>query len=237
MRVLAISHQADAGPGVFAGEIRARGDRLDEWRLPDGALPPAEPAGYDAVITFGGAMHADQEDRHPWLRDEKAILADLLEQDLPLLGVCLGSQLLAEAAGAAAEPAPEPEIGWLDVELTAEGAADPLLGPLAPRFTAFQWHSYRSPLPRGAVALAQSPLALQAYRLGDRAWGIQFHAEVSEHDAIGWTERFTEDPDAVAIGLDPDRLTASIRERIKPWNQLGRALCGRFLDLAAAGKR
>jgi len=232
VRVLAIVHQTDAGPGVFADEIRARGAELDEWLLPSGAGPPGDPMAYDAVMTFGGSMHADQEARHPWLTEEKALLARLLDAGVPLLGVCLGSQLLAEAAGAAVEAAPDPEIGWLPIELTAEGVSDPLLAPLAPRFTAFQWHSYRSPLPPGAVALARSPAALQAFRAGERTWGIQFHAEVTEHDAVSWAERYDEDPKAVEIGVDPDALATSIRERIEPWSRLGRALCGRFLDLA-----
>lgn len=236
MRVLSISHQLDAGPGVFADEVRERGHSIEHWLLPEGG-PPAEPNGYDAVMTFGGSMHADQEGKHSWLADEKAMLRELIKRPVPLLGVCLGSQLVAEAAGAPAEPAPAPEIGWFEVELTAEGVSDPLLAPLAPRFTAFQWHSYRSPLPPGAVSLAQSPLALQAFRAGERAWGIQFHAEVTERDAIGWTERYEEDDKAVEIGLDPRKLIASIRERIAPWNRLGRELCGRFLDLASASGR
>jgi len=233
VRVLGISHQADAGPGVFAEAVRTAGHSLDEWMLPDGDAP-GDPLGYDAVMTFGGSMHADQEAKHPWLADAKALLGELIARRVPLLGVCLGSQLVAEAAGAPAEPAPEPEIGWFEVELTAEGVSDPLLAPLAPRFTAFQWHSYRSPLPPGAVALARSPGALQAFRAGDHAWGIQFHAEVTEHDAIGWTDRYEEDEKAVEMGLDPDALSATIRERIGAWNQLGRELCGRFLDCAAA---
>jgi GMP synthase-like glutamine amidotransferase len=232
VRVLAISHQADAGPGVFAEVARERGDELDEWVLPEGGTAPADPPSYDAVMVFGGSMHADQEANHPWLAGEKTLLRELLDAGVPLLGVCLGSQLVAEAAGAPAEPAPQPEIGWLEVELTAEGASDPLLAPLAPSFTAFQWHSYRSPLPPGAVALARSPVALQAYRAGERTWGIQFHAEVTERDAIGWTARHEEDPEAVEIGLDPDELMGSIREQIKGWNDVGRALCGRFLDVA-----
>jgi GMP synthase (glutamine-hydrolysing) len=232
VRVLAIVHQPDAGPGVFADEVQARGHALDEWLLPGGDPAPADPAGYDAVMTFGGAMHADQEREHPWLAREKELLRALIEARVPLLGVCLGSQLVAEVAGAPAEPAPEPEIGWFDVELTPEGVADPLLAPLAPRFEAFQWHSYRSPLPPSAVALAESPTALQAFRAGERAWGVQFHAEVTPDDAIGWTERYEEDEKAVEIGLDPDEMIASIREQIKAWNEVGRALCGRFLNLA-----
>ncbi|MFL5907133.1 MAG: glutamine amidotransferase-related protein, partial [Solirubrobacterales bacterium] len=100
MRALAIVHQTDAGPGVFAEEMSERGVQLDEWLLSErGTGPPREIADYDAIVTFGGAMHADQEDRHPWLRFEKDFLAAMLEDGMPLLAVCLGSQVLADAAG------------------------------------------------------------------------------------------------------------------------------------------
>ena len=178
-------------------------------------------------------MHVDQERQHPWLGDQKALLRDLLEQGVPLLGVCLGSQLLAEAAGARARRASRPEIGWHDVEVTAAGAADPLLGPLAPRFEAFQWHSYECPLPPGATALAHSDVCLQAYRIGDFAWGIQFHAEVTGEDAEAWIDDYRSDEDAVRIGLDPDALRQQTRASIDEWNALGRALCERFLDAVA----
>ena len=233
MRVLAIVHEADAGPGVFAEAVAERGDTLDEWLLPVAPKPPGDPASYDAVMTFGGSMHGDQEAAHPWLAAEKELLGELVEAEVPLLGVCLGSQLLAEAAGAPVERAPEPEIGWFEVEVSDAGRADPLLGAMAPAFTAFQWHSYRSPLPAGAIALARSPAGLQAYRIGDHAWGIQFHAEVSEPDALAWTAGYGNDPDAVRTGIDPKRMAASIRQRMPAWNRTGRALCTRFLAAAA----
>lgn len=233
MRALAIVHQADAGPGVFRDEALERGWQLDAWTIADVAEPPADPFSYDAVLTFGGAMNAEDEPEHPWLRPQKDLLAQLLRAEVPLMGVCLGSQLLAEAAGAPTERAPEPEIGWFDVEVTPEGARDPVIGPLAPRFEAFQWHSYRSPLPPGAVELANSPVALQAYRIGALAWGIQFHAEVTEADAVSWAVNYGVDEDAVRIGVDPDRLRAETLERIGTWNAQGRALCGRFLEAAA----
>lgn len=179
-------------------------------------------------------MHADQEAEHPWLGEEKALLARLLDAEVPTVGMCLGSQLLADAAGAPAIRADEPEIGWFEVEVTKEGADDPLIGGLEPRFEAFQWHSYRSPLPPGAVELARSSIALQAFRIGDHAWGIQFHAEVAEADAMSWAVNYSVDPDAVQLGIDPDVLSAEIGERIGAWNRLGRKLCGRFLDVAAA---
>lgn len=233
MRTLAIVHQRDAGPGVFADAIRSYGAELDWW-MPDEAPSPArEPRDYDAVLVFGGAMHADEDARHPWLRDEKALLRDLLEGGMPLLGVCLGAQLLAEAAGAPARPARRPEIGWYDVELTREGDGDPLLGPLAPRFEAFQWHRYEFPLPPGATPLARSAVCLQAYRIGEAAWGIQFHAEVSGKDVETWIDDYRSDEDAVRIELDPARLRRQTRAAIGGWNELGRGLCERFLAAAS----
>jgi GMP synthase (glutamine-hydrolysing) len=234
MRALAILHQTDAGPGVFADEMRERRVELDEWLLSErGTGPPREIADYDAVLTFGGAMDADQEDRHPWLRFEKEFLAAMLDDGMPLLAVCLGCQLLAEAAGGTARRASEPEIGWHEVEVTDEGVDDPVMGPLAPRFMAFQWHSYEAVPPGGAVILARSPVCAQAYRVGESAWGIQFHAEVTAADAGRWIDDYRSDEDAVRIGIDPDALREETQQKIGDWNRLGRELCGRFLDTIA----
>ena len=232
MRVLAIVQQRDAGPGVFAEAIRERGEQLDEWVLPEGGDPPADPLGYDAVLTLGGAMNVDEESMHPWLADERELLVRLLERGLPLLGLCLGGQLLAGAAGVAPGRAPRPEIGWHRVELTAAGREDPLLGPLAPGFEAFQWHSYEFPLPAGAVALAHSEVCLQGCRIGERAWAIQFHPEVSRADALAWIADYRSDADAVRIGIDPEALRAETETKIRAFNELGRAFCRRWLDLA-----
>ena len=118
MRALAIVHQPDAGPGVFAEALAAKGVELDRWLIAD-APAPADPWGYDAVLTFGGAMHTDHEADHPWLREEKSILADLIERRVPLLGMCLGCQLVAEAAGA------KPRRAIRSGDRLARGRADP----------------------------------------------------------------------------------------------------------------
>jgi GMP synthase-like glutamine amidotransferase len=232
VRVLSIVHQPDAGPGVFAEAIEAHGVEHHQWLIAAEAEPPDEPFSYDAVMTFGGAMNCDQEDRYGWLRPEKELLTELLERETPLLGVSLGSQLLAEAAGAPPERLPAPEIGWHEVGVSLEASGDPLLAPLAPRFSAFQWHSYAAPLPPGATQLAESAACLQAYRIGDWAWGIQFHAEVTAEDAERWTADYRSDPDAVRVELDPDALREDTAAAIGSWNELGRGLCGRFLDVA-----
>lgn len=236
VRALAIVHQRDAGPGVFTEALRQPEVKLETW-LPAEGQPVPDPTGYDAVLTFGGAMHVDQEESHPWLGAEKALLAELLGAGVPLLGVCLGSQVLAEAAGAEPRRAPRPEIGWHQVELTEDGIRDPVLGGLPRRFEGFQWHSYGAPLPPGAVELARSPECLQAYRIGDLAWGIQFHAEVAATDAQQWVRDYRNDEDAVRIGVDPVALAEETNAKIAAWNEIGTALCERFLAAAAARVR
>jgi GMP synthase (glutamine-hydrolysing) len=230
-------HERSAGPGVFADAVRARGAELDAWWVPAGGPPPADPLSYDAVLSFGGAMNPDQEDAHPWLAGEKALLADLLRRGRPVIGVCLGAQLLAEAAGARTGPLLRPEVGWHAVQrLDARAAGDPLLGPLGSGFRALEWHSYEFSLPPGAVALARSDACLQAYRVGERAWGIQFHAEVTLADVESWIDQERTSAERARLGFETEPLRASVRESIGAWNHLGRELCGRFLDVAAGGR-
>lgn len=233
MRVLAIIHQRDAGPGVFAEAIRDAGDELDEWTLAERPEPPADPLGYDAVLVLGGAMNVDEEEGHGWIAEEKSLLRELLEREVPLLGLCLGGQLVAEAAGAEAGRATRPEIGWHQVEVTPEGEDDPLLGPLAPTFEAFQWHSYEFPLPPGAVPIARSEVCLQGARVGERAWALQFHPEVSHADALHWIDDYEADPDAMRIGIDPAVLGPETKAKIGAFNRLGRDLCLRWLRAVA----
>jgi GMP synthase (glutamine-hydrolysing) len=230
VRVLSVVHHDNARAGVFGDA----GGELVDWMVPDGDPPPPLP-GFDALMVFGGSMHADQEAAHPWLRVEKALIGEAIESGMPVLGVCLGSQLVAEVAGAKPHKAAEAELGWREIEITSEGAADPVIGPLAPSALVFQWHAYESPLPPDAVELARSPLCLQAFRLRDRpVWGVQFHAEVTEPDLFGWLAEFGEDPDAVATGIDPDAIRSESRERLPAQHELGRGLAARFLDQARA---
>lgn len=234
MRVLAIVHQEDAGPGVFAEQLQAQGAQLDRWTMPEQPNPPLELGAYDAVMTFGGAMHIDQAHRHDWIEREKGILRELIERGTPLLGACLGAQLLCVAAGGEVARMREPEIGWVEVEVTPEGSEDPLVGSLGPSFSAFEWHSYACMPPAGSVVMARSEQCAQVFAVGERAWGVQFHAEVSERDANLWLDDWRSDEDAVRIGLDVERLRAETDAAITAWNELGRGLCGRFLDTVAA---
>ncbi len=225
MRILAIVHEADAGPGVFAEAIASAGGDLDQWSRPNEPAPPRPIEEYAAVIALGGSMDPDQRREHPWLADELQLLGRLLEARVPLLGMCLGAELLAEAAGGGVRRSRTPEIGWYEVSTVDPAADDPLIGPLGPRFDALEWHSYEVALPPGAVALARSESCVQAFRVDEMAWGIQFHAEVAASDLDAWIE----DHDA-----DRETLRAASRPRIAGWNELGRGLCGRFLEVARA---
>jgi GMP synthase (glutamine-hydrolysing) len=227
MRVLSVVHGTDARTELFAPVVAEAGHRLDEWSFVWDSGPPPALGRYDAVLVFGGAMHADQDMLHPWLADETAWLADLVAHGTPVLGVCLGVQLLARALGSRIERmAGGPEIGWCPVTLTAAGSADPVLGVLPRDFTALQWHHYTYGLPEGAVELARSPLCTQAFRVGDACWGVQFHPEVTAAQLEGWLA----DPDDPAP--DPDRLRAETSVEIARWNELGRAVCRAFLAAA-----
>jgi GMP synthase (glutamine-hydrolysing) len=228
VRVLAVVHHEDAGPGVFGQVTREAGHELLEWVPTSGRAPYL--SGIGAAMVFGGAMHVDQEDAHPWMPGEKALLRELLARGTPVIGVCLGAQLVAEAAGSAPRRAAEPEIGWAHVELTREGREDPLLADLPPRLEAFQWHSYEAPLPAGATALARNPVCLQAFRLnGSPAWGIQFHAEVTMRELDAWLDSWDTDEDAVRIGLDPEALRRESAARIDAWMEVGRGIARRFV--------
>ena len=225
MHVLGLIHGEAVRAGVFGDAVAARGHTLEEWSLAWDTRLPRPLDDYGAVLIFGGAMHADQDDHHPWLRDENMFLQRLFDLGTPMLGVCLGAQLLAKAAHAPVFPASQPEIGWFDVALTDAAAADPVLGGLPARFEAFQWHYYAHALPAGAEELARNAVCTQAFRLGERVWGVQFHPEVTLAQVEQW---IVEEPDA----SDGERLRAETREKIEAWNDLGRSLCGAFVEAA-----
>src|SRR4051794_4603758 len=122
MEVLALVHQDDAPAGTFADVVREHGHSLAVGSFAQGDPPPAGAADrFGAVMIFGGSMQVDQDDRHPWLEDERALVRGLIAAEVPTLGVCLGAQLVAQTAGAPVGPAVVPEVGWHPVTLTADG--------------------------------------------------------------------------------------------------------------------
>ena len=219
MRALCLTHEENGPAGLFADVLLERGDELLEWNVSEGE-PPEAPESFDALVVFGGSMHVDQEERHPWLQSQLDLVRAALDRDQPLLGVCLGGQLIARATGARVGPASRPELGWHPVELTPEGEADPVLGALPRSFDALEWHSYAFELPAEAVLLAENDVCPQGFRLGETTWGVQFHPEATAEMLRRW--RAASEGSAPPVELEP----------IHRWNELGRDLANAFFDFA-----
>lgn len=221
-----MTHGRSVPGGVFDQVIAEEGHELERWVVPLGGAPRA-PERYDAVLVFGGSMHPDQDEEFPWLEREADFLRAALAAHTPVLGVCLGAQMLARAAGGSVAPARTSEVGWFEIELTPAGREDPVVRSLPPRTTGFQWHHYTFDLPHGASELARSAVCTQAFRL-DGALGIQFHAEVTKEMIDAW---LAEDPGDVD---DLETLRRETDLRIGEWNEVGRRLCRAFLESAGS---
>jgi GMP synthase (glutamine-hydrolysing) len=154
-------------------------------------------------------MQAWDEDALPYLGRQREFLREAVAEGVPVLGICLGGQLLARALGAEVRPAERLEAGWLEIEATPEAAGDALLAHLRAPVAVYQWHTDVFDLPAGAVRLARSEQSEnQAFRYGERAWGLQFHPEVDATLFAGWMQNYADAP--ASVGIDRDELEAAI---------------------------
>ena len=231
MKVLAIIHHPVAGAGVLPSVVVEHGHELEFWTPSEQQIPrPLEE--YGAVLAFGGGMQPDEDDLHPWLLTALEALRACLADGVPTLGICLGGQLLARAAGGRVGPARQPETGWNAVELTDDGVSDQLFQGMPPQFEVYQWHSYEFGLPPDGVLLARSEISLQCFRVGDCAWGLQWHPEVLGDSILYWAEHHRPALDGVPIEIDLEALHAEVGSRIETTNDDGRRLFGQFLTVA-----
>jgi GMP synthase (glutamine-hydrolysing) len=177
-KLLVFQHVASEPLGVLDPLLRRTGFRVRYVNF--GRTPHARPevARYDGLVVLGGPMNVDQSDAHPHLATEMQAIRDALQRGLPVLGICLGAQLLAAALGAPVRANRMREIGWYRLDTAGPAMRDPLCRHLAPAAHVFQWHAYTFDLPAGAVHLASTATCRnQAFRLGERAYGFQFHLE------------------------------------------------------------
>ena len=223
MRVLSLIHGPLVRTELFGDVIVEAGHELVEWDIRHQGSPPD---GFDAVIVFGGDQNVGEEDEHPWLHDEYELLRGWVASEMPLLGVCLGAQTLAHSLGARVRRAEVQQLGFVEMTLTPAGIDDPVLGIFPERFEALCGNSYAFAVPAGGVELASTPTASQAYRLGERAWGVQFHPEARRDQVLEW---FKDEP---TLPRPLDELAAELDAGIERWHELGRALCLAFLAAA-----
>jgi GMP synthase-like glutamine amidotransferase len=188
MRVVVFQHLACEHPGIWREFLREDSADVVTVELDQGDAIPSL-AGADALLVFGGPMNVDEHARFPWLVPETAVIRQAALGGVPVFGVCLGAQLLARALGAPVTRNPVPEVGLLDIDLTDAGTSDPLFAGWPGRAPVVQWHSDTFALPAGATLLATSPACRnQALRYGDRAYGLQFHPEVTADMVAEWAD-------------------------------------------------
>ena len=194
MRIAIVENTAITHHGQVGIALHEAGARIRQYRpFADGQLP--DPGSFDGLVVFGGEQSALSDRSHPYLPALAGLMAAQAAAGTAVLGICLGSQVLARGLGATNHLGTAPEFGWCEVALTKDGQADPVLGVLPGAFPIFEWHSDTFTLPEGAAHLAQSPTApAQAYRYGRAGYGMQFHFEASRAVVADWTRTF---PDRV----------------------------------------
>jgi GMP synthase (glutamine-hydrolysing) len=192
MTLLIMVHVESEGPGSILPFLEAAGVECELARLYAGESLPTDPGRYDGVISMGGSMNVYQEDEFPFLKDETLFLAKAIDSDVPVLGICLGAQMIAKACGAAVTLSPEKEVGWGQVSLTEAGRSDVLFRGLPSTMEVLQWHEDMFQIPSGGTLLAGGTACPhQAFRYRN-AFGLQFHVEVTADILKDW---FTDLPE------------------------------------------
>ncbi len=238
MRLLVIQHIACEPPGAYEEEMLARGIAFDRVQIDDGQLLP-DWRGYQGIVAMGGPMSVNDEELLPWLAGEKRAIAEAVQAGMPYWGVCLGAQLLAASLGARVYRGAAPELGiYDDLILTQNAGRDPAFANLPSPLTTFQWHGETFDLPDGATALAGSAAYHNQAFVWRRAYGLQFHFEVSASLAESWLaiEAYAQELDGAqgseAIGALMAQLPAL--ERLIP---LAREIFGRWIELVVEPAR
>ncbi len=209
MRILVAQHDDDTPHGAIGDALVARGFALDLW-CPRRGDAPAPIEAYDGMLGLGSITNPDEDAENPWLARERALIARAIEIGVPYLGTCFGGQILAQAAGGRAFKSYPPEIGWYEIERLPAADGDPVLGTFEETFWSFEWHHYAFQAPAGATVLARTSACEQAFRVGDSAWGTQFHLEadfeiLSEWFVLGHDEAHTHGVDVKAMRAESER--------------------------------
>ena len=228
--VLALQHIDVEPPGLVASAVEAAGGSVETVRVFEGAPIPREAERYAGVVIMGGPMGVYDAGDHPHLLEEARLIERALSAHLPLLGICLGSQLLASVLGAEVYPGSRKEIGWFPVTLEPDAHKDAVFSGLPPSFTPMHWHGDVFDLPSGATPLARSAQTRhQAFVFGERAYGILFHLEYTVPQVDEMARLFADE--LRSSDVPPEALRAGARAHGPAAEALGLGLYSRWMDL------
>ncbi|MDX1489010.1 MAG: type 1 glutamine amidotransferase, partial [Acidiferrobacterales bacterium] len=238
-RILVFQHIRVEHPGIFRDFLVEDGIEWDAIEL-DENMPIPNLDSYDALWVMGGPMDVWEEEKYPWLTGEKAAIREaVVERNMPFLGVCLGHQLLADALGGKVAPMKEAEVGILDVSLTAAAVDDALFTGLPKTVKCLQWHGAEvTGLPPNTTVLACSPACgVQAFRVGKKAYGLQYHVELTASTVSDWGNIYVyrRSLERVLGAGSMPRLDAEAKLRMPTFNRDARLLYSNFISLVTRG--
>jgi len=234
--VLVFQHDPFEDLGFFAEVLEKQGTSFRTIRLFHGEVPAEDWEQTSALIILGGPMSVADEEQYPFLRWEKTIIRAAIDDAVPLLGVCLGAQLIAAALGAAVHHGPVKEIGWYPISITPHGLMDSSLGYLPETAVVFQWHDNGFDLPAGAQRLASSTYyENQAFRLGKSIYGLQFHLEMTSEMIARWIEERSKDLAQVPY-IHPDKIVSDTRNYLPTLKYYAEKFLSEFIRRATKPK-
>ena len=230
--LIILRHVPYEGPGLIEEMLEGRGLPYKIIDVFEEGVPLGV-AGFTGIVSMGGPMSVN--DGTEEIKRERVLLLEAMERDIPILGVCLGAQIIASAMGARVYAGEHPEVGWGEVTLTQSGIADPLLAGVDHALPVLHWHGETFELPEGAVNLAYSEkYENQAFRAGSNTYGLQFHLEVDEEMVREWVDVDREEEDGIVS--EPEAILDGVRTYLDPVRFTGALIIGRFLDLVAGRK-
>ncbi|MCX8530068.1 MAG: type 1 glutamine amidotransferase [Rhodoluna sp.] len=204
-RILVIQHNLDDHLNELAAPLIEAGLEIDTWDVENAPAPTTPLSEYDGLISLGAIAGVLEEKDHAWMPIERKLFNQALDLEMPLLGICFGSQLLASAAGAEVYKTPTPEVGWTKVDMLPGHAGDPIMGALGKRPDVFHFHYDTFDMPEGAKLYGTTNGINQAFKVGPKAWGLQFHIEVGLAAMHSWFATYPKAFEKLGISVESQK--------------------------------
>lgn len=239
-KVLVFQHVAHTILGTLNPTLKSRG--LNMRYVNFERTPEEHPSvqKYNGLIVLGGHMGVYEADKYRHINVEMKLIEEALKKEIPILGICLGAQLLAHVLGAPVRKSTEKEIGWCDIDMTSEAANDPLFSHFKPKEKVFQLHGDTFDIPKEAIQLASSSVCNgQAFKYGDKAYGIQFHLEADQAMILRWLDNPKNQEEMFKSHSDfsADKIRSETENHIAHSTNLSQKTFGKFIDLFSLKER